>query len=373
MTNSDEILSYALFHEYKLVIYGAGLYGNNLCLFLEQECGVRVDFFCDQNTELWNKEIRKGIPCISLDELEEQKNDVVVIVAVGIKHEKSVKESFRERNINRYITILDFVKDERVKRIFCKKNINHMKVLQTKRNNPIECMPYRNKISNDAKIAIYTCILNEYDELHQPKFIAPNIDYYVISDKRMDDLGVYQWIDINTIVTDEQENYFLLNRFCKTHGSEIFSQYDYSAYVDGALQIVGNVFPYFEEMGKTGIGMYLNETDDCIYSMGLLMTLQKRCDFELTREQFMHYAEAGMPLHYGYLCGGFIFRDHNNQLGNVLMKRWYEEYQRWPTRDQFALSYIMWEMGLNIEDIGHIFQGKNRLEDKNIRYFDHCQ
>lgn len=36
-------------------------------------------------------------------------------------YEKAVKESFRERNIYRYITILDFVKDERVKRIFCKK------------------------------------------------------------------------------------------------------------------------------------------------------------------------------------------------------------------------------------------------------------
>lgn len=365
----DEFVESIRKHEQKTIIYGAGMLGKNFRFFLQDECGISIDYFCDKNPQLWGKNIDNNIQCISLEELISQNNSCSVLIAVA-KYLDDVILFLEQNHVIHYITWLDIIKSNWLKKKFCR--VSELHALNW---NSIEIeseQRHKQCIQNNKRIAFFTFITKDYDELHQPLVIDENVDYFVISDNRINDLGVYRWIDVKAVVPDTIRGSFMQNRYCKMHGAEIFKDYDYSIYLDGSLQIAGDIISYLEQVGKTGIALYLNETCTCIYETAILITLVGRCDFELARRQMNFYATEGMPLDYGLLCGGYIFRDNRNDLGNELMNLWWEEYQKWPTRDQLCLTYVMWKMGLKLENIGIINNGQNRLEDKNINNHPHC-
>ncbi|MFR1832781.1 MAG: class I SAM-dependent methyltransferase [Lachnospiraceae bacterium] len=65
--------------QYKIVIYGAGENGVKLSECI-RECGRKADAFCDNNPEKTGKDIC-GIPCISYEELKQEKDQVIVFVS----------------------------------------------------------------------------------------------------------------------------------------------------------------------------------------------------------------------------------------------------------------------------------------------------
>ncbi len=65
-----------------LCLFGAGQVGQAVAYDLT-DAGIKVDFFCDNNKELWGKNINQAIRCVSLQELDQHKNDVFVLVTTG--------------------------------------------------------------------------------------------------------------------------------------------------------------------------------------------------------------------------------------------------------------------------------------------------
>lgn len=366
----DEFVESIRKHEQKTIIYGAGMLGKNFRFFLQEECGISIDYFCDKNFQLWGAVIENDVKCISMDELCSEHGNCSVLIAVGLKYLDEVVRLMEVNQIKSHITWLEIIKNNWLKEKFCRVDRIHDINSGYKAGQFVkECK--RSK-QEHKRIAFFTFIVQGYDELHQPLVINENVDYFVISDKKAEDLGVYEWIDVKQVVPDRIKDPFMQNRYCKMHGADIFKKYDYSIYFDGSCQIVGDITEYLGQVGKTGIALYVNETCTCIYETGILITLVGRCDFELARRQLHTYAVDGMPANYGLSCGGHIFRDHRNDLGNRLMNLWWKEYRKWPTRDQLCLSYVMWKMGLEFNDIGEINNGQNRLEDENIKYYPHC-
>lgn len=369
MSYKDKFVESIRMHESKTVIYGAGMLGKNFRFFLQEECGLLIDNFCDQNSDLWGRDIENNTLCISPEELVKQKESNVII-AVALKYLEEVKLFLEKNHIKNYITWLEIVKNNWLKNKFCMVDCIENRAYRNIENS-FSCHN-RHTIRKPKRIAVYTFITDGYDELHQPLVIDENVDYYVISDHKINDLGIYQYVDVASVVPEGIKDSFMQNRYCKMHSAELFRDYDYSIYLDGTIQITGDITDYLEQIGKTGIALYLNEDCRCIYETGIVITLIGRCDFETARNQLKSYAMDGMPENYGLLCGGYIFRDNKNPLGNKLMELWWKEYMKWPTRDQLCLTYVMWKMGLKLGDIGMINKGQNRWEDKNLIYHPHC-
>lgn len=42
--------------------------------------GFKIDFFCDNNEELWNKDICCGIKCVSLNDLLKHKDETFIMI-----------------------------------------------------------------------------------------------------------------------------------------------------------------------------------------------------------------------------------------------------------------------------------------------------
>lgn len=89
-----------------ICIWGAGEQGRKFIDIVKND--VKIDFICDNNASKWGIEIDK-IPCISPQELEQYKNDVVIIVPTG--HHISVVQQLKEagyKNIKVILSLLAF-------------------------------------------------------------------------------------------------------------------------------------------------------------------------------------------------------------------------------------------------------------------------
>lgn len=67
-----------------ICVFGAGL-GGNAVYTTYAELGIKIDFFCDNDTSKWGKTFWGGIECISLDELIKIKDNVLCVISVGTK------------------------------------------------------------------------------------------------------------------------------------------------------------------------------------------------------------------------------------------------------------------------------------------------
>jgi hypothetical protein len=89
---------------YRICVFGAGDIGSNKGFdFLTKECLVQVDFFCDNDEKKWGASVR-GIPCISVSELEQQKEQVACIV-FDQKHHIEIKKQLLNMGIAHLIPI----------------------------------------------------------------------------------------------------------------------------------------------------------------------------------------------------------------------------------------------------------------------------
>ena len=218
------------------------------------------------------------------------------------------------------------------------------------------------------KVAIYTCVAGGYDLPREPIMTERIADYYMVSDDRSLVGKTYSWLDIDTIVPDSNMTPKDKNRYCKLHPYEIFPEYDYSIYLDGSIQIIHPITHYVKEVGKTGLAMHRHRAMDCIYSEGIFLTWLGAVDKARLCEDIARYAKAGVPRHFGLFECGMIVTDLNNNKIVRLYENWYQEYMKGAKRDQQALIYTLWIMGLRANDIGNIDEEYNILTNPAISW-----
>lgn len=79
----------------KIILYGAGSAGRQLCDYLEENFKLQITCFCDSDSSRVHKNFNKKSIC-SLDEIKEQYSDSVIIITV---YDKSIIEIIRDNII----------------------------------------------------------------------------------------------------------------------------------------------------------------------------------------------------------------------------------------------------------------------------------
>jgi len=216
----------------------------------------------------------------------------------------------------------------------------------------------------NSKIVVYTCITGNYDSIKEPLYVNDKIDYYIITDMNVPSDSVWKKIDINSIKTLQEYNAADKNRFVKFFPNVIFPQYDYSIYIDGVIQIVADLEPIVEDMGKCLLGVHRHNARNCIYDEAKAIIYAKRAPKDKVLEQTTRYKNEGYPQNNGLYENTILIRKHNDISCINLMKAWWEEYMISCKRDQLSLPYIIWKNKFNYKDIYII--GNNL--DKNPRF-----
>ena len=198
---------------------------------------------------------------------------------------------------------------------------------------------------NGLKIAVYSCITDGYDTVIEPFCSESGIDYFLFTDGELSNDSHWKKIDITQLEEYKNLSPVQLNRKIKMLPFRYLPGYDYSIYVDGNIEIINLLLPLIEEMGSHAFGVHYHRTRDCIYDELVQVIHLNKADPALARQQIEAYKKEGFPRHFGLYENSILIRKQSDEEVRRLMEAWWEEYMRYPTRDQLSLPYVIWKTG----------------------------
>lgn len=188
---------------------------------------------------------------------------------------------------------------------------------------------------------VYTCVTGGYDEIKIPEYKDDSFDYVLLTDQRdfKSDFWTVRYID-----NPDNLSKVKLARKNKILAHEMFDEYDFSIYIDGKVQIVGDMKEFIEKYSR-GSGMLcfphflknsLDEELDDLIRMGKDKT-------EVMQKQVFGYLSEGFPMHYGMTDTCVLIRNHKDTQLRKVMETWWDELYRGSHRDQLSFSYSCWK------------------------------
>jgi len=205
------------------------------------------------------------------------------------------------------------------------------------------------------RIAVYTVITGNYDDLENPSYIDECCDYYCITNNKELCSDFYRMIYVED---KEQLGNVKLQRYIKIHPWEFFPEYNYSVYIDGKMNITKSLLDYigFFSDGASLLA-FMHFERDCLYDEGeickhLNKDVADNIDAQLTR-----YREEGFPSHYGLIDSAVLFRRHHDDELKKHHQAWWQELKSGSKRDQLSFNYVCWKTSFKYDVCPlHIYQ-----------------
>lgn len=221
----------------------------------------------------------------------------------------------------------------------------------------------------EARIAVYTCITGNYDDVIEPLFSRGNIDFFVFSENASSKES--KWLHKNIPSYLSQYDNTMINRYIKLHPHVFFNDYDYSVYVDGNVKIVNDITTLLSQTNcKSGVAMYNHCQRDCLYDEALMCLLSgKGCNSQI-KKQIQLYRQNKFPVHWGLKEATVIFTDLRNNISKTILENWWHELNKSKSkRDQLSFPYSLWKNGFDMRDVGTL--GDDIYHDVFFRVYPH--
>jgi len=292
----------------KVAIFGAGCFGKYAADILAR-CGVIADCFVDNNPDKWGHGIYRDIICLEPQVLA-HKDEYITFICINLERYDEIEKSARNSGIIYIASFGDVIDDIIINRtevymelIHEFANLPYAEFFYTRNPNRwAEESCQRNRIVAD-KIAVYTGIFGDYDNVYTPKRCPKNIDYYFISDECPNGINPFCWIDAKKIIPDNIKSPIKRNRYIKMHPHRFFPQYKYSIYIDGNFEILEDISSFIH-INNSGISVFMHPRRECIFYEGITIVNFRRVVVDDVCKQMGRYLQEGMPLDTVYLRWG---------------------------------------------------------------------
>lgn len=338
----------------RVCVFGAGRYGSGSgYLILSQMLGFKVSCFCDNNPNKWGRPVVGTIPCISPRQLIEEQSDYLCFLAVGMDLQNEVLNQLSTAGVKRLVPFAYPCSEIVIAEVLRKRFYSFAYRVDPKyplNGTSLEFNWERKK--KNGKVVVYTCVTNNYDEIPDPQWQSDDVDWVVISDKPLDAHSLFQWYDLRNVVPESIVDPVLQNRYCKINAHKIFSEYKASIYVDGNIQVAGDVTRFLEYAGESGIATHIHPVRNCLYDEGLLCAVYKKADVGAIRRQLEAYYVQGMPAGFGLFELNVLARFHNKAECVRIMDTWWREVASCTHRDQLSFTYALWKNGFSLDSVG---------------------
>lgn len=199
------------------------------------------------------------------------------------------------------------------------------------------------------KIVCYTCITGNYDQLHVPSVPqSSDVDFVCFTDDSRLQSDFWQI----RMIPDELKGLSQVKqqRVVKICPHRYLKEYDISIWVDGNLEIVGDVRKLVDEydLDKADLYVRVHPQRNCIYDEAEAVIKQRK---DLTAKvpiQVAKYRQEGYPAHIGMVETNILLRKHNSTSCQIVDNYWAAELLRYSHRDQLSFNYICWKLHFNI-------------------------
>ena len=210
-----------------------------------------------------------------------------------------------------------------------------------------------------GKGVVYTVVVGDYDTVRDPVVINDEWDYILFTDNRSIQSSVW---NVQHIENKEELDMNRFSRWCKVLPYEFLKEYEYSVYVDGCMQICGDVKEYIDKysMDETMLCVGHCYSSDVYEEADLCIKLGKG-NIDQIKNQIQYYEIQGFPRHYGLTSNNFIIRNHRDELLKRVMLDWWKEIKDQSARDQISMTYCCWKNDYIFEASGMMVGIKSAL------------
>ena len=131
------------------------------------------------------------------------------------------------------------------------------------------------------------------------------------------------------------------------------SEYQRSIYIDGNIEIIGDVTLLLKSSLKTySIAVFAHPFRKCIYEEARQCIVDDLDSVGSVFRQIRKYALSGYPSNYGLVEANILIRRHNDLNVIELMENWWQEILENSRRDQLSFNYVCWKQGIAYQSLG---------------------
>lgn len=195
------------------------------------------------------------------------------------------------------------------------------------------------------KIVCYTCITGNYDQLRVPSVPqSSDVDFVCFTDdsRLQSDFWSLKPIpdDLSLLSNVKQQ------RVIKICPHRYLRNYQYSIWVDGNLEIIGNIRRLVDEydLSKFDLFVRLHPKRNCIYDEAEEVVRQKKDLTQKVPIQISKYKSEEYPAHIGMVESNVLLRNHMTTQCQIFDNYWAAELLRYSHRDQLSFNYICWKL-----------------------------
>lgn len=279
-----------------------------------------------------------------------------------------------DKNVsNRYKRLRKRVKKEGLAGIV----VNSFVGFKTKRKHILvrgEGAKWSEKYSSDyfsnQKIAVYTAVFGNYDNIKEPVIIPDNCDFYIVTNQDVPEESIWKKVDISKFdsdiknLTNKEKNLYF-----RSHPDLLFKDYEYSIYLDGNIMPITDLTELVNYIDNCGIGMFRHPDRQCIYDECNACMYFGMISSEAGERHIDYLERNHMPHNYGLLETGIIARKHNLYICKKVMDDWWNEFIHSPRRDQLSFTYALYKNDISVEEVALPY--KSMTDFYGIKKFSH--
>ena len=200
------------------------------------------------------------------------------------------------------------------------------------------------KLKNEecGRIVVYTCVTGGYDNLIQP-VKTDCIDYICFTDNLNVDPKGWQLRpmpeDVKLLSKVKQQ------RMVKVLAHKYLPEYDISVWVDGSVEVKGDVKEFMSSFIYSGFSIFIPEHPqrNCIYREAITVKAIGKDKSNMPEKQSEKYKAEGYPERNGLVQSNIMVRWHNNEDCIEVMEVWAKEIREFSHRDQLSFNYALWK------------------------------
>ena len=195
------------------------------------------------------------------------------------------------------------------------------------------------------KVCVYTCITGDYDYLKDYKYRDENFDYICFTNNKTITSNFWK-----VIYVDEAFDNLTLARKIKILGHKELNKYDYTIWLDGAMQLRKPLSDFINEccdLDKYDMIGFNHRKRDCIYDEinECVFLFKESVENAKCIENFLK--KEKYPKHNGLIESTVLIRKNNKNVKN-LMDLWFQILIKYSRRDQLSFNYCLWKNPIRI-------------------------
>lgn len=200
------------------------------------------------------------------------------------------------------------------------------------------------KEKRKSKIAIYTAISENYDNLIQHTYTSKDFDYICFTDTKIKNPGIWKIQTLNNKLDNVRKT-----RYYKIHPHKYLSKYKYSIWVDSCIDITSDVLEkkinkLIKKKEKLSVNIHPDR--NCIYQEACACIDQEKDDIFTIQKEIEYIKKHKYPKNIGLHETCIIFREHNNKEIIKLMNSWWKMVSKFSKRDQLSFDFVLWKSGI---------------------------